>query len=222
MDHKRKKPSSQFVTTKMKRFRDSVITEEETKRMETCTDQQETLCLIKGCLLCMPPEILIAITEFLLKKDTLALYRTNKQAQYVTPLDAFDFPHYIFLVRVLEGNLFDNSLDKVHSITWFDGDINQLKKLPDHLEQLTLDWTFNQPIAAGVLPNSLTQLIFDRDFNQQIAAGVLTGSLTQLTFGFDFNQQIVVGVLPDRLTQLTFGARFNQPITEGVLPDSLT
>jgi hypothetical protein len=158
---------------------------EETKRMKrnkTNTDQQETRELIKGYLLCMPPEILGCITEFLLKKDTLALHRTNKQAQDVTPLDAFDCPYNIFLVRVMTCNLFDNSLTKIRSIKCFNGDINQLKKLLQTVTRLTFSFEFNQPISDGVLASSLTHLTFGRNFNQPIAEGVLPGSLTKLTW----------------------------------------
>jgi hypothetical protein len=229
----------------MKRGR--CITNERVKRRKTFTSdttQQETYEPNKvSLLLGVPADALHHITAFMSKADILSLYTANTEAQKLTPLGAFNFPYHVFIGRVNQTNRFDNSTDKIRSITGFYGDINQLSQsqnltclafsadfndriaegvLPVSLKQLTFGFLFNQPIGEGVLPGSLTHLTFGSSFNHPVSVGVLPDSLTHLIFGFVFNRPMGKGVLSARLTRLTFGYEFNQPLVKDVLPPHLT
>ncbi len=110
-------------------------------------------------------------------------------------------------------------------------------ELPNNLQELSLGWTFDQPLKPGFLPMSLKVLDFGTNFNQSIESLNILVNLIHLKLGWCFNHPIIqlppnllslemIGYnrdlpnLPPHLEKLVLGT-FNALIPIGVLPSSL-
>ncbi|KYQ93828.1 hypothetical protein DLAC_05226 [Tieghemostelium lacteum] len=98
----------------------------------------------------------------------------------------------------------------------------QVGGIPESVKKLEFEQDYNQPILERILPQRLEYLKFGKMFNQPVQSIFCnTRSLKKLEFDFHFNQPISIGTLPESLEYIKFGYSFNQNIDIGVLPIQL-
>ena len=91
---------------------------------------------------------------------------------------------------------------------------------PSSLQKLKLGGWFDQPLIPGIF-SSLNVIIFSHNFNQTLPINIFPSSLQEITFGALFNKPLLPGVFPSSLQEIRFGRKFNRPLVPGVFPDSL-
>jgi hypothetical protein len=111
-------------------------------------------------------------------------------------------------------------------------------EFPTTLKELSIGWTFNQPIKPGFFPIGLKVLEFGTNFNQPITELSNLTNLTDLKLGWNFNQSIdnlpnslrcltlmvyrrPLTKLPIYLEELYIGSELHHSISIGVLPFTL-
>ncbi len=103
---------------------------------------------------------------------------------------------------------FPSGLLKLMCQGCFASDMIKFKgRLPSTLTELTLEFSFNEPLQPGFLPTGLKKLCFGRDFNQFLFPGVLPSGLVELHLGGGFGRSFS---FPSSLRILFLAKQFYQ------------
>jgi hypothetical protein len=98
---------------------------------------------------------------------------------------------------------------------------SKLSILPQKLDSLFLNGSYNKPIDKLVLPFNLRILVTGKKFNHPILHDILPKNLHTLVLGDSYNYSIDANILPPHLHTLIIGSGYHQKLVIGSLPSSL-